>query len=90
MDADISVFNLYRPPLGRPNLQAKVAASIADKDVGILVNNVGVSYPFPKYFDEVTDAEVRWADITCFDCSDVQGTQQGFPVVLPEDSRGTA
>lgn len=39
--------------------QAKVAGAIADKDVGILVNNVGVSYPFPKYFDELTDGEVR-------------------------------
>lgn len=39
--------------------QAKVASAIADKDVGILVNNVGVSYPFPKYFDELTDGEVR-------------------------------
>ncbi|CAM9382900.1 unnamed protein product [Ectocarpus sp. 6 AP-2014] len=40
-------------------LQAKVAAAIADKDVGILVNNVGVSYPFPKYFDELTDDEMK-------------------------------
>lgn len=75
MGADASVLSFYRPPLGRRNLQAKVAASIADKDVGILVNNVGVSYSFPKYFDEVTDAEVRCADITSFGCSDVQGTQ---------------
>ena len=44
--------------LTRP-LQGKVAAAIADKDVGVLVNNVGVSYPFPKYFDELTDDEVR-------------------------------
>ncbi|CAN0334846.1 unnamed protein product, partial [Laminaria digitata] len=39
--------------------QGKVAAAIANKDVGILVNNVGVSYPFPKYFHELTDDEVR-------------------------------
>lgn len=39
--------------------QAKVAAAIAGKDVGILVNNVGVSYPFPKYFHELTDDEVH-------------------------------
>ncbi|CAM9446325.1 unnamed protein product [Discosporangium mesarthrocarpum] len=38
--------------------QAKVAAAITNKDVGLLVNNVGVSYPFPKYFNEVTDAEM--------------------------------
>ena len=39
--------------------KAKVAAAIADKDVGVLINNVGMSYPFPKYFDELTDEEVR-------------------------------
>ncbi|CAM9325947.1 unnamed protein product, partial [Choristocarpus tenellus] len=38
--------------------QAKVAAAIKTKDVGLLVNNVGVSYPFPKYFHEVTDSEM--------------------------------
>jgi 17beta-estradiol 17-dehydrogenase / very-long-chain 3-oxoacyl-CoA reductase len=26
--------------------------------VGVLINNVGMSYPFTKYFDELTDAEV--------------------------------
>lgn len=45
-------------PLPSRRRQAKVAAAIADKDVGVLVNNVGVSYPFPKYFDELTDEEV--------------------------------
>lgn len=45
--------------------QAKVAAAIADKDVGILVNNVGVSYPFPKYFDELTDDEVLFLPKCC-------------------------
>lgn len=35
-----------------------VAAAIKDIEVGVLVNNVGMSYPFTKYFDELTDAEV--------------------------------
>lgn len=28
------------------------------KDLGILINNVGISYPFPKYFHELTDGEM--------------------------------
>jgi 17beta-estradiol 17-dehydrogenase / very-long-chain 3-oxoacyl-CoA reductase len=38
--------------------RARVAAFIADLDIGILVNNVGMSYPFTKYFHELTDGEV--------------------------------
>jgi 17beta-estradiol 17-dehydrogenase / very-long-chain 3-oxoacyl-CoA reductase len=38
--------------------QAKVAKTIADKNVAVLVNNVGVSYSFCKYFDELTIGEV--------------------------------
>lgn len=40
--------------------KAKVAAKIKSMgDVGILVNNVGVSYPFPQYFHELSDEEVE-------------------------------
>jgi 17beta-estradiol 17-dehydrogenase / very-long-chain 3-oxoacyl-CoA reductase len=35
-----------------------VAAAVKDIEVGVLVNNVGMSYPFTKYFDELTDSEV--------------------------------
>jgi short chain dehydrogenase len=40
-------------------LQAAVKAALSGKDVGVLVNNVGVSYPHPKYFHELTDAELE-------------------------------
>jgi len=36
----------------------KVAAAIADLPIGVLVNNVGMSYPFTKYFDELNDTDV--------------------------------
>lgn len=36
----------------------KVAAGLKDLDVGVLINNVGVSYPFPKYFHELTEDQV--------------------------------
>ena len=38
--------------------RTKVAKFLEPLEVGVLVNNVGVSYPFPKYFHELTDSEV--------------------------------
>jgi len=35
-----------------------VKQKIAGLDVGVLVNNVGMSYPFTKYFHELKDSEV--------------------------------
>lgn len=37
----------------------RVANAISDKDIGVLVNNVGVSYPFTKYFHELDDSIVE-------------------------------
>jgi hypothetical protein len=37
---------------------AKVKDMIKDMDVGVLVNNVGVSYSFCRYFTELTMEEV--------------------------------
>jgi 17beta-estradiol 17-dehydrogenase / very-long-chain 3-oxoacyl-CoA reductase len=38
--------------------QDKVKKAIQDLDVGILINNVGLSYRYPRYFDELPDDEV--------------------------------
>lgn len=38
--------------------RASVAKICSKLDVGVLVNNVGVSYSFPKYFSELSEDEV--------------------------------
>jgi len=35
-----------------------VAETVKDLDVGVLVNNVGISYPYTKYFHELDDERV--------------------------------
>lgn len=37
----------------------KVEGMVRDMDVGVLVNNVGVSYPYPQYFNELDDDRVE-------------------------------
>lgn len=38
--------------------RTKVDALLKDLDVGVLVNNVGISYPFTQYFHELSDENV--------------------------------
>ncbi|KAL3934708.1 MAG: hypothetical protein SGARI_003272 [Bacillariaceae sp.] len=38
--------------------QAKVSKAVSGLEVGLLINNVGVSYRYPMYFDELSDSEV--------------------------------
>lgn len=37
----------------------KVASAVQSMDVGVLVNNVGVSYPYTQYFHELEDISVQ-------------------------------
>eukprot|EP00595_Chromulina_sp_UTEXLB2642_P000437 CAMPEP_0196761580 /NCGR_PEP_ID=MMETSP1095-20130614/871_1 /TAXON_ID=96789 ORGANISM="Chromulina nebulosa, Strain UTEXLB2642" /NCGR_SAMPLE_ID=MMETSP1095 /ASSEMBLY_ACC=CAM_ASM_000446 /LENGTH=258 /DNA_ID=CAMNT_0042111333 /DNA_START=192 /DNA_END=968 /DNA_ORIENTATION=+ len=39
--------------------RSNVHKLLSELDVGVLVNNVGISYPFTKYFDELDDASVE-------------------------------
>lgn len=39
--------------------QKKVEKALKGLEVGVLINNVGVSYEFPMYFDELSDEQVR-------------------------------
>jgi len=37
------------------NIYARLKAKLADKDVGILINNVAVMYDYPEQFDKLSD-----------------------------------
>lgn len=39
--------------------QAKVRALVDSIDVGVLINNVGMSYSFPNYFDQLSQQDVQ-------------------------------
>jgi 17beta-estradiol 17-dehydrogenase / very-long-chain 3-oxoacyl-CoA reductase len=39
-------------------VRTKIAEFLSDLDIGLLVNNVGISYPFTKYFHELDDERV--------------------------------
>ena len=67
--------------------QDKVSKAIKDLEVGILVNNVGVSYRYPMFFTELTDSEVQ--DLMTMN---VESTVWMTRMVLPgmvERKRGT-
>lgn len=50
IDVDFSKFDA--------KARAKVEEEIKEFDIGVLVNNVGISYPFPKYFHELDQDRV--------------------------------
>ena len=38
---------------------ARMTDTLSALEVGVLVNNVGISYPFPQWFNELSEAEVQ-------------------------------
>mmetsp|Transcript_17962 Transcript_17962/g.55247 ORF Transcript_17962/g.55247 Transcript_17962/m.55247 type:complete len:316 (-) Transcript_17962:46-993(-) len=63
--------------------RAAVAKALAGLDVGILANNVGMSYPFTKYYHELTDAEC--ADLVALN---TESTLFMTKLVLGDESAG--
>lgn len=39
--------------------KASITTAVQGKDVGVLINNVGISYPFTRYFHELDDVSVE-------------------------------
>ena len=56
----------------------RVSVAIEDIKIGVLVNNVGMSYPFTKYFDELADE-----DVTNLISLNVESTTWMTRIVLP-------
>jgi len=59
--------------------QTRVRTALKDLDVGVLVNNVGQSYPFPQYFNELEDDLV-----SSLVELNIQSTTKMIRIVLPQ------
>ena len=58
--------------------QKKVQTALNDLDIGVLINNVGMSYRYPQFYDELTDEEaMQLVDMN------VTSTTQMTRMVLP-------
>jgi len=62
------------------NSQPRLEAETADLDVGILVNNVGVSYQYPEYFLAIEDGPAQCRSIV--DCN-IISTMDVTRAILP-------
>lgn len=63
--------------------RARVANALATLDVGILANNVGMSYPFTKYYHELSDDEC--ADLVALN---TESTLFMTKLILGDSSQG--
>ncbi|XP_033117960.1 very-long-chain 3-oxoacyl-CoA reductase-like [Anneissia japonica] len=51
-----------------PEIYSDIEEKLADLEIGVLVNNVGMAYDFPKYFLEIENAKKTIVDILNCNC----------------------
>ncbi len=56
-NVEIKVLAVDFNEINDTDVRKRISKTIKDLDVGVLVNNVGVSYEFPKFIHELTDEE---------------------------------
>lgn len=65
---------------------AKLTSALKGLEVGVLVNNVGVSYPFPQWFHELSDDELR--SIVTINIDSVNWMTRAVLPIMLERSKG--
>jgi 17beta-estradiol 17-dehydrogenase / very-long-chain 3-oxoacyl-CoA reductase len=64
-----------------PAIYEKIEKALYGYEIGVLINNVGMSYPHPEYFLQVTDAKQMYSNI--IECNMSSVTHMSL-VVLPQ------
>ncbi|XP_038053154.1 very-long-chain 3-oxoacyl-CoA reductase-B-like isoform X2 [Patiria miniata] len=65
---------------GGEEIYTKIAKEVAGLSIGVLVNNVGISYRFPEYFHEIPDRQKMLMNMLNLNCMSVT---QMTSIVLP-------